>query len=234
MVSELESKVRKLDNKNKSITESARRITLQLELREGTIMNYILAKRAGFSSFSEWRKDRLKKRGFHGWTDYFNYLAKKSGLKDYKELINRAYIKTGFWGRADYNNYLYHKKIGHVKDKEEYFEGAWKDKLNLKYKSNESLDKIPTERDFSLIGILKNADKKEEIKSLLDKIIGNLPERYQRIIRGRFYEGKSYAKIGKELKISRERVRQIESKAIRKLYHPAKQSLYELYTEKYQ
>ena len=232
MVSELESKVRKLDNKRKSIAKSASEIARKSGINEMYATNIIFAKRQGFSSFNEWLRSYLKKRGFSEGRDYLNYLAERNGFKDYKELRDRVYMNKGFCGRADYDNYLHHKNSGHVKNEEEYFEGIFRSKLDTEHKDAKYFDNLVADNDYSLISILENADKKEEIKALLEKIINKLPKKYQRVIRGRFYEEKTLEEIGKELKISRERVRQIEQYAIKRLYCPAKHSgLYELYSD---
>lgn len=232
MISELESKARNLDDERKSINESAREIERQVRINKKYAINIISAKRFGFSSLIAWKKSCLEKRGFSSLIEYEDYRARKKGLKNHKELREQECINMGFYGKADYHNYLHHKNRGHVKNKEEYFEGLWRDKFDLEYKPNEYFEEISTEKDFSLIGILENEDKKEEIKNLLEKITAKLPERDQRVIRARFYEGKTYQEIGKELKLTRERIRQIEPKAIRKLYLSARKcGLHEFCTE---
>lgn len=70
-------------------------------------------------------------------------------------------------------------------------------------------------------------------KELLDQVLGTLKEREVQVIKFRYglEDGTEHtlAEIGKVLGISRERVRQIESEALRKLRHPTrKQNLAEL------
>lgn len=70
-------------------------------------------------------------------------------------------------------------------------------------------------------------------KELLDQVLGTLKEREAQVIKFRYglEDGTEHtlAEIGKVLGISRERVRQIESEALRKLRHPTrKQNLAEL------
>ena len=68
--------------------------------------------------------------------------------------------------------------------------------------------------------------EREEIRSLVDEMLRSLGEREQRILRMKFgFEtGKqlSMEEIGKEFNLSRERVRQLEVKAMRALRHPTR------------
>lgn len=66
---------------------------------------------------------------------------------------------------------------------------------------------------------------KEDLQNQIDQILGQLNEREQAVIRMRFglmddESDRTLEEIGKELSVTRERVRQIESSAIKKLKHP--------------
>jgi RNA polymerase primary sigma factor len=66
---------------------------------------------------------------------------------------------------------------------------------------------------------------KEDLKEQIDSILENLNEREQAVVRMRFglmidESDRTLEEIGKELSVTRERVRQIESSAIKKLKHP--------------
>lgn len=65
-----------------------------------------------------------------------------------------------------------------------------------------------------------------DIKKNIDKALSSLTEREQNIIRKRFGLGEdaphTLEDVGLELDVTRERVRQIEVKAIRKLRHPSR------------
>ncbi|MBL3519897.1 RNA polymerase sigma factor RpoD [Aliarcobacter lanthieri] len=66
---------------------------------------------------------------------------------------------------------------------------------------------------------------KEDLQGQIDQILGQLNEREQAVIRMRFglmedASDRTLEEIGKELSVTRERVRQIESSAIKKLKHP--------------
>ncbi|BCD67924.1 RNA polymerase sigma factor RpoD [Nitratiruptor sp. YY09-18] len=66
---------------------------------------------------------------------------------------------------------------------------------------------------------------KEDMKSKIDEILENLNEREKAVVRMRFgllpdESDRTLEEIGKELNVTRERVRQIESSAIKKLKHP--------------
>ncbi|HIP12670.1 MAG TPA: RNA polymerase sigma factor RpoD [Arcobacter sp.] len=66
---------------------------------------------------------------------------------------------------------------------------------------------------------------KEDLKGQIDQILGQLNEREQAVVRMRFgllsdESDRTLEEIGTELSVTRERVRQIESSAIKKLKHP--------------
>ena len=57
----------------------------------------------------------------------------------------------------------------------------------------------------------------KDIKTLLDTCIYFLPENYRKVIKGVIYENRTLDDLGVELKVSRERVRQLYKKGILKL-----------------
>ena len=66
---------------------------------------------------------------------------------------------------------------------------------------------------------------KEDLKAQIDDVLYQLNEREKAVIRMRFgllddESDRTLEEIGKELNVTRERVRQIESSAIKKLKHP--------------
>ena len=66
---------------------------------------------------------------------------------------------------------------------------------------------------------------KEDLKNQIDQILSQLNEREQAVIRMRYgllpdESDRTLEEIGNELDVTRERVRQIESSAIKKLKHP--------------
>jgi RNA polymerase primary sigma factor len=66
---------------------------------------------------------------------------------------------------------------------------------------------------------------KEDMKHKIDEILEHLNEREKAVIRLRFglmpdESDRTLEEIGKALNVTRERVRQIESSAIKKLKHP--------------
>ena len=66
---------------------------------------------------------------------------------------------------------------------------------------------------------------KEDLQNQIDQILSQLNEREQAVVRMRFglmhdASDRTLEEIGKELSVTRERVRQIESSAIKKLKHP--------------
>jgi RNA polymerase primary sigma factor len=64
------------------------------------------------------------------------------------------------------------------------------------------------------------------LKEQLNKILGTLTEREAKVLKLRFglEDGRSRTleEVGKEFEVTRERIRQIEAKALRKLRHPSR------------
>ena len=64
------------------------------------------------------------------------------------------------------------------------------------------------------------------LKEQLDEVLGTLTEREQKVLRLRFGLDDSRARtleaVGKDFNVTRERIRQIEAKALRKLRHPSR------------
>lgn len=66
------------------------------------------------------------------------------------------------------------------------------------------------------------------------KVMATLPEREEYVLKHRFGfadgdQGKTLDEIGKMLHVTRERIRQIEAKALRKLWHPTRKQYFEDY-----
>lgn len=59
-----------------------------------------------------------------------------------------------------------------------------------------------------------------ETTKLVDEALGCLTSREAKVLRLRFYEDMTLAAIGEQFGVQKERVRQIEAKALRKLRHP--------------
>ena len=64
------------------------------------------------------------------------------------------------------------------------------------------------------------------LREELSKVLGTLTEREQRVLRLRFGlddgKARTLEEVGKEFSVTRERIRQIEAKALRKLRHPSR------------
>ena len=65
-----------------------------------------------------------------------------------------------------------------------------------------------------------------EIKKLVRRAVDSLDEMSSRVIRMRFFEGLTLDEIGRHFCISRERVRQIESRALRMLRHSSRSAIF--------
>lgn len=57
--------------------------------------------------------------------------------------------------------------------------------------------------------------------------LDTLTDREQHVLRRRYQDGATLEQIGKDYSVTRERIRQVEAKALRKLRHPARRELYE-------
>lgn len=63
---------------------------------------------------------------------------------------------------------------------------------------------------------------KNNLKNITDKVLSILTPREERIIRMRVFQEKTLEDVGKIFCVTRERIRQIEAKALRKLRHPSR------------
>lgn len=66
----------------------------------------------------------------------------------------------------------------------------------------------------------------EQMAKLFEKVMSDFDMRMQQVIRLRFWEDKTFEEIGEQLGITKERARQIEGMALRRLRHPEKQLEY--------
>ncbi len=68
----------------------------------------------------------------------------------------------------------------------------------------------------------QDAVEEEERRRIVNATLKTLPERERIILGYRFFEGKTLEETGQELGVTRERIRQIEAKALRHLRHPVR------------
>ncbi|MBQ3061328.1 MAG: RNA polymerase sigma factor RpoD [Lachnospiraceae bacterium] len=78
-------------------------------------------------------------------------------------------------------------------------------------------DNVPVPADAAAFSLLRQQ---------LDEVLDTLTEREQKVLRLRFGlsdgRARTLEEVGKEFKVTRERIRQIEAKALRKLRHPSR------------
>jgi RNA polymerase primary sigma factor len=71
-----------------------------------------------------------------------------------------------------------------------------------------------------------DAASRELLKAQLDKVLGELTDRERKVLLLRFGledgRARTLEEVGKEFNVTRERIRQIEAKALRKLRHPSR------------
>jgi RNA polymerase primary sigma factor len=76
----------------------------------------------------------------------------------------------------------------------------------------------------------------QELKSQIQQVIGTLSKKEAEIIKKRFGIGdgvsQTLEEVGKQFKVTRERIRQLEGKALRKLQHPARSHSLKLFLER--
>ena len=64
------------------------------------------------------------------------------------------------------------------------------------------------------------------LREQLDEVLGTLTDREQKVLKLRFGledgRARTLEEVGKEFKVTRERIRQSEAKALRKLRHPSR------------
>lgn len=63
---------------------------------------------------------------------------------------------------------------------------------------------------------------RNNLKNITDKVLSALTPREERIIRMRLFQERTLEEVGKIFCVTRERIRQIEAKALRKLRHPSR------------
>lgn len=76
---------------------------------------------------------------------------------------------------------------------------------------------------------LYNTENDGDLKDAVNSAILTLTPREQDIIRKHFFEGKSFQQIGDEYNCHRERIRQIELKALAKLRHSSREKFFKGY-----
>ena len=181
MVSELERKVRELDDPNLKGKISAIRIKEGLGDNTSlkTVYQYIIAKRKGFDSCEKYKDFFAQRKGF---------------LNDYE---------------ADKYNRL--KKEGRVKNKKEFFKRT-NNNGELEYHPTEELDKLESKLPSHL-----ELSESREYSEIIRKVLDQLDNRLKFVIICRFYEEMTLEEIGEQLNQTHEKVRRLESKALKRL-----------------
>lgn len=82
-------------------------------------------------------------------------------------------------------------------------------------------DSIPDPTAEGEIAAIAERDRKQRMHVALEKTMAALPQTEREVLQARYYQGRTLDDVAKERGIGRERVRQIEAKALRRLRHPA-------------
>ena len=76
---------------------------------------------------------------------------------------------------------------------------------------------------------------KKDLAEQIEKALATLTEREQKVLRMRFGIGEKYdhtlEEVGQDFNVTRERIRQIEAKALRKLKHPNRSKILKTFLE---
>jgi RNA polymerase sigma factor (sigma-70 family) len=207
MASELEKKVREMDDESKSISARAREISKQEDLKYNTVYIYLRSKRAGYTHFSYIKKnlaDKGRATNFYG----IKYALERGFLNPKEYSDARRLIKNGNFKNLDEaREYLILRKS---KEK-------WIYEIDPSILDNEN-----SNGDFSLEGICDDWNGKEKISTLLEEIIGKLNDKYNKVIRKRFFDGLTLEQIRADVGFSKQHIQRIEKDALKKLYFMAK------------
>ena len=182
---------------------------------------------------------------------YNNLLLKKIKDDGFKTLISFArYAKispTTFYPCC-HANYEIFTKRGHLKShvvklckifncepKDIFPPTASKFEIRKEFSKGQALEMIKFINTFEVnkpeLQQLQQPDlllEKEEKKKTLKKILATLTPREEKVINMRYglngYEEESLEEVSKSFNVTRERIRQIEAKALRKLRHPSRKN----------
>ena len=94
----------------------------------------------------------------------------------------------------------------------------------MRLSTNESLDTIDEISSVSVNNCLEEL-KRQNLKELVSLMLSSLQPREERVLRMRFginTKQHTLEDVGIEFSVTRDRIRQIESKALRKLKHPSR------------
>lgn len=81
-------------------------------------------------------------------------------------------------------------------------------------------------REFESMEDLTNFKR---LPNILNEVLDTLTPRESKVIKKRFFEDKTLEEVAKDLGVTRERIRQTEAKALRKLRHPDRSEILEEY-----
>ena len=227
MATEKEIKVREMDDPSKRVAQVAREIADKVGLSTRSVANFLYAKRRGYESYLKMQEERYHQPTA---TEFFRQYAKKLDLsiEEYNEL---TCLKRGFSDISQARKFYKQRKNNPGLSIEQFLadEDRFRDLTLLPF---EVLDRYPS-REYASEFILKEeTEQKELINYKLMETIESLPERLRYVIKKRFLEDKTLKEIGKDLKLTKERIRQLEEEALRKLYSLAiENGLQDLYEE---
>lgn len=219
MVSELELKVRAMDDESRGAWPLAKEIAERENLKFGTVWRYLHAKRHGFKSHTDQINNYAQRKGYKGHSKYQEHRAIERGFLSCKEISHVLRL-------------MKEKRFDSVKEAREYLINRRGLLKKLDYLNPSILDCFPAGKDFSLERIYGVEERRKEIAILINKIVETLNERDQKIIKGRFFEDKTLQKLGDERRVTAQTINILEERALKKLYYRAKKiGLYDLYID---
>lgn len=186
-------RIKELRNSGKTASE----ISKKLNFKKGYVSWTIDAINKGFDSLNIYRDHTIKNtinpetgKVFESRNEYHNYWARKKG----------------FESASQYSEFR--KLIRSTEDKPN----------RIKQRDFEnSIELVPLEDFENIPSNNGQYDRRTEQKDQLDRLLPQIPDRWRTILEMRYYEGKSLEEVGKFLKITRQRVNQLEQRAINHL-----------------
>jgi len=167
----------------------------------------------------------------------FREAREQAGFKTQREAA--AALETSITTISAIENFRYYPKTPWVIEKyerilgrsfEELFPEEFRSAVDVhmitSLKFNRELIRLPEFRDDLLLPSAEDTYIEKEKKEMINESLKQLTEREAKVLRLRFgLDGKgerTFEEIGEVFKVTRERIRQIEAKALRKLKHPTR------------
>lgn len=204
MVSRTEARIREIDDDSKSIRKSARAMTDIFDISYDHIRNVISAKRAGFESLQKYKLNKLKQKNFDSFYDYRNFCGI---AKDKAKIWHERWAKKrGFNSFSEYVKYCKFARSDKLLD------------VPLPQRKFEETLKIVSNDELGILPVYNSPDfDREEYWTLVQEAMKDLSVKEYQVIIGKYFDGKTFEEIGKEIKRTRQNAQQMEVSALEKI-----------------